>query len=83
MGRRVFVHELWNFLFRDRRVSNGPTLKQFWGPPQDHEEIPLQVIRLDQKPVQSAEPTVATEALPIMSCKPNGRIAGLPVDQLR
>ncbi|MEO1127409.1 MAG: magnesium-protoporphyrin IX monomethyl ester cyclase, partial [Cyanobacteria bacterium J06639_16] len=36
MGRRVFVHEFWHFFFRDRRVSNGPTLEQFWGAPQDH-----------------------------------------------
>ena len=29
MGRLFLVHELWNFFFHDRRVSNGPTLKQF------------------------------------------------------
>lgn len=41
MGRRVLVHEWINFFFRDRRVKNGPTLQQFWGMPQEHQEIPL------------------------------------------
>ncbi|MDJ0595603.1 MAG: magnesium-protoporphyrin IX monomethyl ester anaerobic oxidative cyclase [Pleurocapsa sp. MO_226.B13] len=40
MGRRVLVHEWWHFLFRDRRVIDGPTLEQFWGAPQDEQEIP-------------------------------------------
>jgi len=43
MGRRVWFHEWWNFLFRDRRVTTGPTLGRFWGAPQDHQEIPLRV----------------------------------------
>jgi anaerobic magnesium-protoporphyrin IX monomethyl ester cyclase len=43
MGRRVLVHEWYSFLFRDRRVKNGPTLEQFWGAPQDHQEIPLRI----------------------------------------
>jgi anaerobic magnesium-protoporphyrin IX monomethyl ester cyclase len=38
MGRRVWFHEIWNFLFRDRRERDGPTLAQFWGEPQDEEE---------------------------------------------
>jgi anaerobic magnesium-protoporphyrin IX monomethyl ester cyclase len=38
MGRRVWPHEVLSFLFRDRRMSNGPTLGQFWGAPQDTEE---------------------------------------------
>lgn len=54
MGRRVLFHEWWNFWFSDRRVTNGPTLKQFWGAPQDHQEIPLQ-IRSQEKLVKSAE----------------------------
>jgi anaerobic magnesium-protoporphyrin IX monomethyl ester cyclase len=45
MGRRVLVHEWWNFFFRDRRVKSGPTLKQLWGTPQDHQEIPLRTRR--------------------------------------
>jgi anaerobic magnesium-protoporphyrin IX monomethyl ester cyclase len=38
MGRRVWPHEMFGFLFRDRRVANGPSLSDFWGPPQDSEE---------------------------------------------
>jgi anaerobic magnesium-protoporphyrin IX monomethyl ester cyclase len=41
MGRRVWFHEIRNFLFRDRRIMNGPTLEQFWGAPQDAEEEAL------------------------------------------
>jgi anaerobic magnesium-protoporphyrin IX monomethyl ester cyclase len=38
MGRRVWPHEILSFLFRERRLRNGPTLEQFWGAPQDAEE---------------------------------------------
>jgi anaerobic magnesium-protoporphyrin IX monomethyl ester cyclase len=38
MGRRVWPFEVTNFLFRDRRIANGPTLEQFWGAPQDADE---------------------------------------------
>ncbi len=41
MGRRVFFHELWQFLFRTKRVKNGMKLKAFWGEAQEHEEFPL------------------------------------------
>jgi anaerobic magnesium-protoporphyrin IX monomethyl ester cyclase len=43
MGRRVLFHEWWNFWFSDRRITDGPTLAEFWGAPQDHQEIPLQI----------------------------------------
>ncbi|MEM7593499.1 MAG: magnesium-protoporphyrin IX monomethyl ester anaerobic oxidative cyclase [Cyanobacteria bacterium P01_A01_bin.83] len=43
MGRRVLLHEWWNFWFRDCRVANGPTLEQFWGAPQDDREVPLRL----------------------------------------
>lgn len=33
IGRRVWVHEIWSYLVRERRVSNGPTLEQFWPRP--------------------------------------------------
>jgi anaerobic magnesium-protoporphyrin IX monomethyl ester cyclase len=42
MGRRVWPHELLNFVFRDRRVKNGPTLAEFWGAPQDQAETSMQ-----------------------------------------
>jgi anaerobic magnesium-protoporphyrin IX monomethyl ester cyclase len=43
MGRRVWLHEIWNFLFRDRRLAYGPTLVEFWGAPQDAEEEAMHV----------------------------------------
>lgn len=43
MGKRVLLHEWWNFFFRDRRITNGPTLEEFWGKPQDLQEIPLRI----------------------------------------
>jgi len=43
MGKRVLIHEWYNFWFRDRRVKDGITLKEFWGDPQDHEEVPLRL----------------------------------------
>jgi anaerobic magnesium-protoporphyrin IX monomethyl ester cyclase len=41
MGRRVWFHEIGNFLFRDRRVVDGPTLEELWGAPQDGEQEAL------------------------------------------
>jgi anaerobic magnesium-protoporphyrin IX monomethyl ester cyclase len=38
MGRRVWFHEIAEFLFRRRHMPNGPTLEAFWGAPQDAEE---------------------------------------------
>ena len=31
MGRRVWFHELFEFLFTSKRVKNGPTLREFMG----------------------------------------------------
>jgi anaerobic magnesium-protoporphyrin IX monomethyl ester cyclase len=45
MGRRVWFFELRNFLFRDRRLSPGPSLEEFWGAPQDAEERSMEVVR--------------------------------------
>ncbi|NEZ56116.1 magnesium-protoporphyrin IX monomethyl ester anaerobic oxidative cyclase [Adonisia turfae] len=53
MGRRVIVHEFWNFLFHDSRIINGPTLREFWGVPQDHQEIPL---RMSYQPMKHTMP---------------------------
>lgn len=65
MGRRVIVHELWNFLFHDLRVSNGPTLRQLWGMPQEHQEIPLRIFRQRMKLEMPAEQIVAADSPPI------------------
>jgi anaerobic magnesium-protoporphyrin IX monomethyl ester cyclase len=45
MGRRVWPHEIGNFLFRDRRLRHGPSLAEFWGAPQDAEEEAMVVQR--------------------------------------
>ena len=37
MGRRVWPHEILGF-FRDRRVTDGPTVASFWGHMDDNEE---------------------------------------------
>lgn len=45
MGRRVWFREIWQFLFEDRRIVNGPSLAAFWGAPQDAEEESMTVGR--------------------------------------
>jgi anaerobic magnesium-protoporphyrin IX monomethyl ester cyclase len=42
IGRWVWLHELRNFCFRDRRVR-GPILAEFWGSPQDADEQSMAV----------------------------------------
>mgnify|MGYP000993846262 CR=1 FL=1 len=37
MGRRVWPHEILGF-FRDRRITDGPTVAEFWGPADSDEE---------------------------------------------
>ena len=64
MGRRVWPHEWWSFFFRDKRVKDGPALQQFWGAPQDHQEIPLQIGRRP-KPTAVAE----TSVIPVESVR--------------
>ena len=49
IGRRVWLHEVWCFIFRDRRVSTGPSLAKFWGAPQDKHEEALKVVRPSAK----------------------------------
>ncbi len=45
IGRRVWLNEVKWFFTRDRFVKNGPTLSQFWGAPQDHQQEALAIIR--------------------------------------
>jgi len=56
MGRRVWLHEIWNFLVRDRRVRNGPSLEAFWGAPQDAEEEALSLRTRESARVQALPP---------------------------
>lgn len=60
MGRRVWFHEWRHWLFKDRREKDGPTVGEYWGAPQEENEVPLRIVR--QKPVTSA----AGVPLPIM-----------------
>ena len=38
IGRRVWPFEIWNFLFRDQRQEDGPTLAEYWGASQGEKE---------------------------------------------
>jgi anaerobic magnesium-protoporphyrin IX monomethyl ester cyclase len=38
IGRRVWPYEIFRFFFREPLTANGPTLAEFWGPPQEEEE---------------------------------------------
>jgi anaerobic magnesium-protoporphyrin IX monomethyl ester cyclase len=53
VGRRVLFFELKNFFVRDRHVTDGPTLAEFWGAPQDAEENSMQ--RVVRGPVISLQ----------------------------
>jgi len=48
MGRRVWPHEILNFL-RDRLLRNGPTVAAFWGAPQDGEEESMTASRPERR----------------------------------
>lgn len=37
LGRQVWPREIGNFLFRERRTNHGPTVRDLWGEPQEHE----------------------------------------------
>ena len=49
MGRRVWPHEILRFL-RDPLTKHGPTLRAFWGAPQDAEEESMLATR-SERPV--------------------------------
>jgi anaerobic magnesium-protoporphyrin IX monomethyl ester cyclase len=46
IGRRVWVYELWNWLFCDRRTAQGPSLGEFWG---------FERVSIDRSPVPTAK----------------------------
>jgi anaerobic magnesium-protoporphyrin IX monomethyl ester cyclase len=60
MGRRVWPHELLGWLFRERRTATGPTLKEFWGEPQDEEEESMVVRRRGASELRMLEPLPAS-----------------------
>jgi len=47
MGRRVWPHEIFQFLFVDRRLRRGPTVAQFWGAVQDAEEQSMSAVKAE------------------------------------
>ncbi|WP_064693601.1 magnesium-protoporphyrin IX monomethyl ester anaerobic oxidative cyclase [Rhizobium aegyptiacum] len=55
MGRRVWFHEILEFLFRRRHLKNGPTLESFWGAPQDAEEESMLRPQRHMKGLDAAE----------------------------
>jgi len=55
MGRRVWFHEWRHFLFSDKRTGHGPSLRQFWGAPQDAQEVPLKVMLVREKKALAGE----------------------------
>jgi len=63
MGRRVWFHEWKQFLLRDRRIADGPTLREFWGAPQDAQEVPLRVLRVRERRALPAAETGKQEQL--------------------
>jgi anaerobic magnesium-protoporphyrin IX monomethyl ester cyclase len=42
IGRKVWFHEIWDFLFRDHHQKNGLTLDEFWGEPQEGEQYAME-----------------------------------------
>ncbi|MBZ9844823.1 magnesium-protoporphyrin IX monomethyl ester anaerobic oxidative cyclase [Mesorhizobium sp. CA5] len=61
MGRRVWFREVWGFLVRDGRITDGPTLAEFWGAPQDAEEESMIVGR---QPRKSVAPVIEDRGAP-------------------
>lgn len=51
MGRRVWLHEIWAFMARDRRLQNGPTVAQFCGASLARDEQPLALPPARTKPI--------------------------------
>ncbi len=64
MGRRVWFHEWKHFLFSDRRIEHGPSLREFWGAPQDAQEVPLKIVRIAKRHRKLQSLPVAAIATP-------------------
>ncbi|MEZ5870563.1 MAG: magnesium-protoporphyrin IX monomethyl ester anaerobic oxidative cyclase [Nitratireductor sp.] len=59
MGRRVFFHELFGFLFRERRLSEGPTVAQFWN---GQAQLPEEALARASRPFEKDERQRITNA---------------------
>lgn len=55
MGRRVWIHEVLGFLFRDKRIKNGPSVAEYWGENHESEEA-LSRSRSAAPSISDAEP---------------------------
>jgi anaerobic magnesium-protoporphyrin IX monomethyl ester cyclase len=66
MGRRVWFHEVFGFFLRDRLLRNGPTVEEFWGATQEHEEEALIVPKrkLTSVTLPIGQHAAAPDALP-------------------
>ncbi|WP_298812587.1 magnesium-protoporphyrin IX monomethyl ester anaerobic oxidative cyclase [uncultured Sphingomonas sp.] len=60
MGRRVWLHEIAGFLFRDRRSNDGRTVADHLGAAQDHEEEASRVA--PRRKVRTPAPASASAA---------------------
>jgi anaerobic magnesium-protoporphyrin IX monomethyl ester cyclase len=77
IGRRVWFYEWANWLFRERRVDDGPTVEAMWGRAQVHEEMPLAV------PRRVAVGSASTSGLSGDEVQPAGRTDGPHGDAAR
>ncbi len=55
MGRRVWFHEIFEFVFHRRHLKDGPRLESFWGAPQDAEEESMLRPKRATKSLDAAE----------------------------
>ena len=53
--------QVWQWLFRDRRIPHGPTLQEFWGEPQEAEEESMSAARSQPDLVQLEVRSVPAE----------------------
>ena len=55
MGRRVWFHEVFEFLFKTQMHSDGPTLREFWGESLHERENALDKKRRQTIPLKAAK----------------------------
>ena len=67
MGRRVWLHEVFGFFFRDHVRTDGRTVADHLGAPQDHEEEASRAVsrrpRRDDLAVQAAQSEPAEQSV--------------------
>lgn len=73
MGRRVWFHEVWGFLAREKRVADGPTVGEWWREEVDGEEA---LVKLTVRRKGDAAKEVAVS---VRSCGSGGVPAPLEI----